>query len=421
MSTVDHSRFVIDETATSGPESESRYDRQERVTWWDQELLRQARILVVGAGALGNEVVKNLALMGVGDVVVVDIDVVEMSNLARCALFRAEDEGLPKATVVAARAGELNPDITITGIVGDIRSFGTGTIERCDVLVGALDNREARLYCNRLAARTRRHWVDGAIEALTGVARVFNPPTCCYECTLSEADWKDLARRQSCRLLTRPQLESGRVPTTASTSSIVAGIEVQEVIKLLHKDRPGVQTLSGAIVFEGATNDAYPLAYPTDPDCYAHHHFDDAIRLNLDESSFSTMTAERLAEIAWPDVQRSEAAPILLELGDDHVVGWHCTNCGREDPEHRSASLISWGDSSCPSCGDGRLPQAITQIAIPGPWAESHLKTLGVRHDEMFPVRSGLEERYVWLSIPDPRLPATWSANASNPMRAGHG
>ena len=161
--------MVIDATDVHARKAESRYDRQERVSWWDQDRLRLGRVLVVGAGALGNEVVKNLVLLGVGDIVVIDPDSVELSNLARCVLFRAEDEGRPKAEVIARRASELNPEPHVTGIVGDVRSLGTGVAARADVIVGALDNREARLYCNRLAARTGRHWVDGAIEALTGV------------------------------------------------------------------------------------------------------------------------------------------------------------------------------------------------------------------------------------------------------------
>ena len=62
---------------------EGRYDRQELISWWDQDRLRAARILVVGAGALGNEVVKNLLLIGIGHIDVIDLDIVERSNLAR--------------------------------------------------------------------------------------------------------------------------------------------------------------------------------------------------------------------------------------------------------------------------------------------------------------------------------------------------
>ena len=66
--------------------TEGRFARLEAIEWWDQSLLRNARILVVGAGALGNEIIKNLALLGVGNVIIVDMDRIELSNLSRSVL-----------------------------------------------------------------------------------------------------------------------------------------------------------------------------------------------------------------------------------------------------------------------------------------------------------------------------------------------
>ncbi|ODS40010.1 MAG: hypothetical protein A7315_09895 [Candidatus Altiarchaeales archaeon WOR_SM1_79] len=71
---------VIDLTSLS----EDRYERQKRIIWWDQDVLGDAKVLVVGAGTLGNEICKNLALIGVGEIWVVDNDTVEMVNLNRC-------------------------------------------------------------------------------------------------------------------------------------------------------------------------------------------------------------------------------------------------------------------------------------------------------------------------------------------------
>src|SRR5438874_13606964 len=72
---------------------EGRFARLEAIEWWNQSLLSGAKVLVIGAGALGNEVIKNLALLGVGHLVVADMDRVELSNLSRSVLFREEDEG----------------------------------------------------------------------------------------------------------------------------------------------------------------------------------------------------------------------------------------------------------------------------------------------------------------------------------------
>ena len=86
-----------------------RYSRLRLISWWRQDLLAAARVLVVGAGALGNEAIKNLALLGVGTVYVIDLDTVEPSNLARSVLFRAEDGGQAKAVVAARRCARSTP------------------------------------------------------------------------------------------------------------------------------------------------------------------------------------------------------------------------------------------------------------------------------------------------------------------------
>ena len=376
---------------------ETRYDRQERIGWWDQDRLKESRVLVVGAGALGNEVVKNLALVGVGSIVVIDFDTIEMSNLARCVFFRAEDEGKPKASTLAARARSLNPTIEVLGIDGDARAFGAGIALRADVIVGALDSREARLFVNRIAWRAGRPWVDGAIEALNGVARVFTPPDSCYECTLSETDFEILAHRQSCRLLSREDLLEGKVPTTATTASIISGLQSQEVVKLLHRDREGVRILEGAIVFDGANNDTYPLRYPVNDDCLAHHTYTDPI---MWEPTIDSTCADLVAAVGWDDA--------VIELGDDHIIGWTCPACEVTSQTGAPVALVRFGDSECPQCGEPRQPEVVSSIGVPSTQADTRLIDLGVRPDEILAVRRGLDYRYVWAQSPAPELPESW-------------
>src|ERR1700735_2073072 len=84
-----------------------RFHRFRLISWWDQEKLARARVLVVGAGALGNEIVKNLALLGIGNVLIADMDRIENSNLSRSILYRARDNGSYKSEVAARAAGEV--------------------------------------------------------------------------------------------------------------------------------------------------------------------------------------------------------------------------------------------------------------------------------------------------------------------------
>lgn len=119
---------------------EDRYSRLRLIPWWDQEKIQNARIMVVGAGALGNELVKNLTLLGVGNILILDMDSIENSNLTRSVLFRRSDVGSFKAEIAAERAIEINPDVNAVGIVANIiDDIGLGVFRRMDVVLGGLD------------------------------------------------------------------------------------------------------------------------------------------------------------------------------------------------------------------------------------------------------------------------------------------
>ena len=200
---------------------------------------------------------------------VADRDRVENSNLSRSILFRESDCGRPKAEVAAERAAEIYPGIRVQPFLGNIvYDLGAGVYRWADVILGGLDNREARVAINQAAARAGKVWIDGAIERLDGVARVFDPATGpCYECTMGENDWKMLEARRSCALLSRGEMEQGKVPTTPTTASIIAGIQVQEAVKYLH----GLETIAGqGFVFDGTHHQSYLVSYTRKDDCPAH-------------------------------------------------------------------------------------------------------------------------------------------------------
>src|SRR5215470_5826263 len=100
--------------------SEDRFSRLRLIPWWDQEKIAKCRLLVVGAGALGNEILKNAALLGFRKVVLVDLDRIEESNLSRTVLYRDRDIGSYKADVAARAFTELAPNATIQPLVANI-------------------------------------------------------------------------------------------------------------------------------------------------------------------------------------------------------------------------------------------------------------------------------------------------------------
>ena len=260
-----------------------RYSRLELITWWDQDILKKANILVVGCGALGNEIVKNLAMLGAGNICVVDMDKVEKSNLTRSVLFRPEDEGLSKAEVIRKRAKEINNEINIKYFDGNIFNFGLGVFRNFDLIIGGLDNREARLFINQSCWKINKPWIDGAIEVLTGVARMFIPPdNACYECTMSEIDYKLINKRKSCMLLGLDEIAEGKIPTTPTIASIIAGVQVQEAVKFLHK-REDLIVLNGkGFIFNGNNNDSYIIEYQKNNDCPSHYTFEYIEKVDID-------------------------------------------------------------------------------------------------------------------------------------------
>ena len=154
------------------------------------------------------------------------MDSIENSNLTRSVLFRRSDVGRFKAEIAAERAMEINPDVNAVGIVANIiDDVGLGVFRRMDIVLGGLDNREDRLAINQSCYKVNKPWIDGAIEVLNGFARVFVPGQgACYECTMTDMDWRLINKRKSCALLTHEQMEEGKIPTTPTSSSIIAAV-----------------------------------------------------------------------------------------------------------------------------------------------------------------------------------------------------
>lgn len=250
------------------------------LSWFKQDKVKNAKVLVVGAGALGNEVIKNLALFGVGTIYVCDFDRIEISNLTRSVLFREEDahNHAYKAEVAARRAMEINPQIKVFPIVGNLFSdVGLGIYKDVDVVIGCLDSRIARYLLNRLCMRVGKTWIDGSIENLTGVVKIYTPGINCYECNLSREEFNHIMLRTGCADVVRTQTSAGRVATTPISASIVGAMQAQEAMKIIHADEGPTpfKTLTGKMWrFEGLTNTINTYKYSSwKNNCPAHERW----------------------------------------------------------------------------------------------------------------------------------------------------
>jgi molybdopterin/thiamine biosynthesis adenylyltransferase len=367
-------------------DSDGRFARFELMAWWDQQRLSRAKILLIGAGALGNEILKNFALLGVGNVFVADLDVVETSNLSRSVLFRPQDCGRPKARVVAERATEIYPELRVQPFCGNVvYELGLGVFRWADVVLAALDNREARVAINRAAARAGKIWIDGAIERLDGVARVFDP-ACgpCYECTMNDVDWKMLEARRSCALLSRAELAQGKIPTTPTTASIIAGIQCQETVKLLH----GLNTLSGqGFVFDGMSHESYVVAYTRKDDCPSHDP--DGAAEPLPWRVAETQVGQFLER-----VRRDLGPEAVIETNTDLLASLYCPKCETDEPLLTSLGKISEERGRCAVCGGHRVPKMFHTIDGRERFLDRSLGEIGVPPWDVLAGRSGLAQRF---------------------------
>lgn len=318
-------------------DDESRYDRQERISWWDQRKLLQAKVLVVGAGALGNEIVKNLALVGVGNLTIVDLDIIEHANLARCVFFRHSDRGAYKADVLAARVSDMNPDVHASAQSRPVERLGVGFLLDFDLVICGLDNRETRAWINQACRKLGITWIDGAIEGLQGLVRCFPPTGACYECTLGGNDRQAMEHRRSCALLSPAEMESGKVPTNATTSSIVAGVEVQEAIKIL-VGQPSLLALENrAWVLSGETMLTYQVEYPEDEYCMAHDSYNDLYK--------KAVSITCLADI----IAAAPFTPEAIDFEEDLISVLPCETCnGGARTNFRSG--VPLGAGLCQQC-----------------------------------------------------------------------
>lgn len=164
-------------------QSLERYERQLRMEGWKQDKLSESTVMVIGVGAIGCEVAKNLALMGIGRLIMVDNDVVEISNLSRQMLFTDEDIGRPKAVVAKEKLVKMNPLIRVDQYYSDVRELDEDLFMEANVICSCLDNWPVRRWVNSMCVELDKPLVDVATEGLNANLQTVIPgKTACLEC-----------------------------------------------------------------------------------------------------------------------------------------------------------------------------------------------------------------------------------------------
>jgi len=207
----------------------SRQVMLEEIGYNGQLKLKNAKVCVVGIGGLGHPIITRLATMGVGNLRIIDRDVIELSNLHRQTMFDEDDVGQVKVEVAAKKLKKLNPDCKVEALSISVNDYtALEVVEGCDVVIDALDSVNARYALNNACVKSNIPFVTGAAVGVSGqVFTVLPKESACYFCMF-------------------PELDEDTMPTCSiegvhpSILSIVGGIEVAEAVKIIVGKKPSL-------------------------------------------------------------------------------------------------------------------------------------------------------------------------------------
>jgi adenylyltransferase/sulfurtransferase len=235
-----------------------RYSRQillPQVDVGGQEQLLAARALVIGAGGLGSPAAMYLAAAGVGQLVIVDDDNVELSNLQRQLLHHDADIGRNKAASASAALHTINPDIRVTPLTARLQGEQLAAeVRQADVVLDCSDNFATRFAVNAACGSARTPLVSGAAIRLQGQVAVFDSRdhgSPCYNCLYKPGAAED----DTC----------SATGVLSPVVGIIGSLQALEALKLILSLG---ETLAGRlVVFDGLTHDWRTLRLPRDPHC----------------------------------------------------------------------------------------------------------------------------------------------------------
>jgi molybdopterin/thiamine biosynthesis adenylyltransferase len=320
-----------------------RYLRHSLIDWFPQDRVRAARIAVVGAGAVGNEVVKNLALLGAGAIDVFDFDRVELHNLTRAVFQRESDVGRPKASALVTRAAEVDPAVTLRAVEGDFwDTLPLSALARYDCAIAAVDNFEARVRLNRMCRIVGTDFVSAGIDSRHATVETFPfaaDASCgCYECHLPESAYKRIAARYSCGGLRKAAAAERLVPTTAITASIAGALAASGALRLGRDAGGGARR----VFFDTLAGTSSVSALERRAQCVGC-------------GDLGERPAVASARTDWPARIAALPADAAVQTSDPIIVGYECAQCGdrsRADAYLRRRAL-DFDDriTICAACG----------------------------------------------------------------------
>jgi adenylyltransferase/sulfurtransferase len=376
-------------------DSSDRFAIYKLMAYFREDVVREGRIFCAGAGALGNEVLKNFALLGVGELWFADFDDIDFSNLAKSVLFRPGDVGRPKVEVAAERLALMDPNLKLMPISGDIRyEIGMGVYRRMDVLTSVVDSVDARVGFNRIAAALGKPWLDAGIGELSWRVSCWDPADGpCYECTMDDAMryQQHLPYAPSCAPMAEAIKEIQRQPTSPLSAAMSGAMLAQEALKLLHHARmdeppPELEMPFGQQYYFGGASPYLETQVRRRTDgCPGHEHWGEI----HEEPSFTaegttlTQLLERAAELLEVDPKA-----VSMRLGFDLIYELYCHSCnwrGEYFYPRRGLHL----NLACRKCDNEARPDYKRALRTTDKFADRSLADLGFPKLQIFLLYGG--------------------------------
>jgi adenylyltransferase/sulfurtransferase len=299
-----------------------------------QASLQKATVAIVGCGGLGSAAGEILARAGVGKLILIDRDVVELNNLQRQLLYTEADAqaAIPKAEAMKKHLAEINQLVQVSAHVLDLNYRNAiGLLQDADVIVDGTDNYLARLLLNDVALTADIPWVYGGAIGVTGMVMPVIPgKTPCFRCLLP--DMPEAGQVDSCDL----------VGVLGSVTVGVAALQASTAIRLLLEGRELPGTLLEIDVWNGAFRQ---LDIPRDPDCPACVHGQRQFLQGVHSREAVALCGRDTAQV-WP------AEPVAVDFAR---LGKKLASLGRV--EHNRFTLRFFpqeGDLEITLFGDGR-------------------------------------------------------------------
>lgn len=322
--------------------TQERYLRHSLIDWFDQEQLSKSKVLVIGAGAIGNELIKNLALLGVGNFHIVDYDKIEIHNLTRSVLFNESHIGHYKSEIAAMVAKQLNPNINASFDVDDLwKKISIKDLKEYSAVFCCVDNYEARLRLNRLCYIAKTDYYNSGIDSRYVNVEYFpyaivNNCTC-YECNIPPSIYSKARERYSCGWLKKVSFEEKKIPTTIITASIAASQLISLFLQRKHSSgyQSPIKVFTDTITLQSNV-----VQQPKNELCYCCSSIDDNVIY---------INAKRNSDYLQ-NLQISINEDFEIELSDPIILNSVCKVCGDEIVYNDIAANYDDSITVCENC-----------------------------------------------------------------------